>query len=294
MNNIELKEILENHSHYLKKDCKDWEEKRAIFKNITFENIEINNAIFDEAIFEDVVFNNCTFILASFKGTNFSYVDVKNTVLKRSSFKNTKINNSSFENVNLNASKFIGCVVFNNRFVKAELCTSLVESTNIFQARVSNSKIINTTFNCSTIDIVKFTNIDFLKTIFNNSQIDSIELIDCKNFPFIPTVCPEEGSFIGYKKTNKGIVKLEIPADARRISGTGRKCRCDKAKVLGIYDKNRNLLSITETSSYFDNNFIYRVGEMVEEPDYCENRWKTCSSGIHFFINFQEAVEYQF
>ena len=39
----------------------------------------------------------------------------------------------------------------------------------------------------------------------------------------LPIACPEEGSFIGFKKCrNELIVKLEIPADALRCSATGK------------------------------------------------------------------------
>jgi hypothetical protein len=44
--------------------------------------------------------------------------------------------------------------------------------------------------------------------------------------------------------------------------------------------------------SDYDNNFIYKVGEIVEEPNFDENRWEECAPGIHFFITRQEAVNY--
>ena len=118
------------------------------------------------------------------------------------------------------------------------------------------------------------------------------KLNDAKNLPFIPYACPETGSFIGYKKASNMIIKLEITEDAKRVSATGRKCRCNKAKVLGIYDYERNLLEDKEVASDRDKDFIYRVGELVEVKDFDEDRWNECSTGIHFFINFQEAVEY--
>ena len=49
---------------------------------------------------------------------------------------------------------------------------------------------------------------------------------------FFAIQCPEEGSFIAYKKAiNKAldvIVKLEITSDAKRSSATSRKCRASK------------------------------------------------------------------
>ena len=118
------------------------------------------------------------------------------------------------------------------------------------------------------------------------------DLHGAKNLPFIPYACPDTGSFIGYKKASNMIIKLEITEDAKRTSATSRKCRCNKAKVLGIYDYNHNLLEDKEVASDRDKDFIYRVGEVAEVKDFDEDRWNECSTGIHFFINFQEAVEY--
>ena len=103
--------------------------------------------------------------------------------------------------------------------------------------------------------------------------------------------CPEKGSFIGYKKANGCIVKLLIPSDAKRSSATSVKCRCNKAKVLEIRDvKTRN--KVKEIRSDYDNNFIYRVGEIVSVDDFDDDRWNECATGIHFFMNRDNAIKY--
>ena len=112
------------------------------------------------------------------------------------------------------------------------------------------------------------------------------------NIPFVPMICPDTGAFVAWKKANGYIVKLEISEDARRSSATGRKCRCDKAKVIEIQELDGSPSELTEVASGYDRNFVYRVGEIAEEPKYDENRWKECAPGIHFFINRQEAVDY--
>ena len=124
------------------------------------------------------------------------------------------------------------------------------------------------------------------------ANLRGADLRGVKNLPFIPYACPDTGSFIGYKKASNMIIKLEITEDAKRTSATSRKCRCNKAKVLGIYDYNHNLLEDKEVASDRDKDFIYRVGEVAEVKDFDEDRWHECSTGIHFFINFQEAVKY--
>ena len=118
------------------------------------------------------------------------------------------------------------------------------------------------------------------------------DLRDAKNIPYIPLECPSEGSFIGWKKINKILIKLEIPEDARRSSATTKKCRCDKAKVLGFYDLNSTELNIDKIINYSYNICEYIKGEMVYPDSFDEDRWNECSHGIHFFINKQAAINY--
>ena len=104
--------------------------------------------------------------------------------------------------------------------------------------------------------------------------------------------CPTEGSFIAWKKAQGKIVKLEVTEDAKRSSATSLKSRCSKAKVLAIQEKDGNLSELTQIASNHDSSFIYKVGEIVEVPDFDENRWNECSTGIHFFIDRDMAVRY--
>lgn len=109
-----------------------------------------------------------------------------------------------------------------------------------------------------------------------------------------PIACPETGSFIGYKKAfYKKIVKLQICEDAKRSSATTKKCRCSKALVLAIENIDGSDSGLQEIKSYFDFSFIYRVGKIVEVSDFDDNRWNECAPGIHFFMDRQDAVDYE-
>ena len=141
----------------------------------------------------------------------------------------------------------------------------------------------------------------------SRANLSGAYLYGAENVPFIPFACPDTGAFIGFKKADMRtlvngsvdivpvIVKLEILADARRSSATGRKCRCDKAKVLSVttLDGVEVGADAGTVRSNYDARFEYRVGEIVTEPIFCEDRWEECAPGIHFFINRQEAVEYE-
>ena len=108
-----------------------------------------------------------------------------------------------------------------------------------------------------------------------------------------PLVCQEKGSFIGYKKCrNNLIVELEIPEDAYRCSATSKKCRCSKAKVLSITNLDGSESTSDVAVSKYDSFFVYHIGETVEVTDFDQNRWNECSTGIHFFMNREDAVKY--
>lgn len=109
--------------------------------------------------------------------------------------------------------------------------------------------------------------------------------------PHIPMVCPSDGPFIGWKLASTDgpkpvLVKLLIPADARRVSGTTRSCRCDKALVLDIE-------GAEEAYSTNDSNLRYKAGEYVYPDKFTEDRWDNYGHGIYFFIDREEALNYE-
>ena len=125
------------------------------------------------------------------------------------------------------------------------------------------------------------------------ADLRGADLRGAKNVPYIPMICPEEGSFIGYKKASDKIIKLYIPEDAIRSSATTRKCRCNKAIVLAIYELDGSISKVTEVASSMDPNFIYKINKEVAVVDFDDDRWNECSTGIHFFMQKQEAINYQ-
>jgi len=98
---------------------------------------------------------------------------------------------------------------------------------------------------------------------------------------------PEEGAFIGWKKVAGVVLKLEIPADAKRCSSlVGRKCRAEFVKVVAAIDSDK-----TEFAT--QRNCVYRVGETVKPNSYNDDpRVELSTKGIHFFMTRKEAEEW--
>lgn len=130
----------------------------------------------------------------------------------------------------------------------------------------------------------------------SRANLSGANIEKAKNL-FYPIACPEIGAFVGWKKAkvktsgHECIVKLEITEDAVRSSATGRKCRCSKATVLEIQDLEEDVLDQVAVSDR-DENFHYIPGTVVSVPDFDENRWNECSTGIHFYITREEAVRH--
>ena len=135
--------------------------------------------------------------------------------------------------------------------------------------------------------------VDMQGANLQGADLRGVYIREAKNVPFIPMACPDTGAFVGRKKcSGNRIVKLLIPEDARRSSATGRKCRCDKATVLAIETLRGATAKTNTAKSGRDKTFLYKIGETVTVDNFDEDRFNECAPGIHFFINRQEAVEY--
>lgn len=186
----------------------------------------------------------------------------------------------------------------------------ILEKSNLININLSHAVLINvdlraTSLNDANLSFAKLYKVnlkyaDIRGTNFCGAVLEDVSLrksIYNENTAFLFIACPEEGSFIGYKKVivnrgREGIVKLQITEDAKRSSATSRKCRCSKAKVLSITSIDGKI-EYDSAHACYDRSFVYKVGETVEAADFDEDRWNECSTGIHFFITRDEAVQYQ-
>ena len=178
----------------------------------------------------------------------------------------------------------------------ANLCGADLRGANLSDGNLRNANLC-----CANLCCANLRGADLCGANLSGADLRDANLCDAKNTnktawdaytAFYPLQCPETGSFIGYKKAADKIVMLEICADAKRSSATSRKCRCSKAKVLSITHLDGSDSGLTEVRSNYSKEFVYRVGEVTEVPDFDDNRWNECAAGIHFFITRDEAVKY--
>ena len=174
----------------------------------------------------------------------------------------------------------------------ADLSYASLSYADLSYADLIDTDLFHVDLSCTNLSNANLNKADLSGTNFNNANLKYANLKDIKyneNTSCFALQCPEEGSFIGYKKANNKIVKLLITKDSKRSSATSRKCRCSKAKVLSISNM-ENTEEYNEAHSNYDYNFIYKVGEIVKVDNFDEDRWNECSPGIHFFMTRDEAV----
>ena len=216
---------------------------------------------------------------------NLSFLEIKNRDLSDALFHKCDMRSMKIQNCDLSFTVFSNNNMNNITFSICNFNTTKFYSTNLSEGLFINCTLTN----------VKLT----------DTNLSGVKIMDCKldNIianpftSFYNLQCPEEGSFIGFKKayinTTPVIVKLQITEDSLRSSSTSRKCRCSKAKVLSIsYLDGTECSQDTIAFSQYDNDFVYKVGEILEIKNFNKDRWKECANGIHFFITREEAVNY--
>ena len=263
MTQNELNKIIENHQHYLKEDIDGWENMRADLSDKNLSGLHLSNANLYGANLNNADLSNADLYRANLNNADLREVDLRNSDLSRADLRNAELREADLCRAFCCYANLYKANLINADLSEANLYGANLKDANLFGADLKNTNIV-----CAVIS--EDTKIDY------------------------PIACPETGSFIGYKKADyKKIVKLQICEDAKRSSATTKKCRCSKALVLAIENIDGSDSGLQEIKSYFDFSFIYRVGKIVEVSDFDDNRWNECAPGIHFFMDRQDAVDYE-
>ena len=139
-------------------------------------------------------------------------------------------------------------------FNEADLSHAVFREANLESVMAQHAICVHTDFRGANMHNAYFAEAEFKGSDMSGANVYSAYFGGAGNVPYIPMACPEEGAFIGYKKAMDGyILVLDIPADARRDSGTTRKCRCDKARVLRIENPDRTTADTASVRCWLKN-----------------------------------------
>ena len=277
LSQVEINRIIRSHKKWILGDIKG---NRAKIENVEFSNLDLISNFLERSLISNVYIKNTHMTHINFKNTLLKNAVISNTDLSSANFRHAILENVTFKNCNLNEADFKNTMLENINIVNCSMTGANLKGINVENIKISESEMLHMDLrNAELYDIdIKDTNIKW--SDLTNATLESIRTTNIKsNFPI---ACPEEGSFIGWKKCEDNlIVKLEIPSDAKRSSGTSRKCRASKAKVLEI--QNMDGTKANGNTAISIKGLTYAIGKTVHPDFFDENRWNECSNGIHFF-----------
>lgn len=277
---------------------------KILASNHSVANFDIDYALILDSDFSKAKLDHCVFGDATrFHSTNFTETFLEHCKFY-GRFERCDFRLSTWDGIDAHGACFEGCLFINVSFQYCNLRRANFRGCIFYGCSFIDCDLSKAHFSCSSSIVAgTFVRCDFDQARFPDLFVPS-SIIGSENVPYIPMVCPDEGELIGYKKAwavDDGLrypvlITLRIPADARRSSGFGRKCRCDKATVMKMEWLNPGVHfdpNVYIARSIFDEHFIYTEGKEVKPRDgFCTERWDVCSGGIHFFMNKQEAIEY--
>ena len=287
MTQEELNRVLENHLHWFQQDCDGWDKMRAVLDGENLDGLNLNGAVLNGASLNGASLNKALLNEASLNGASLNEAS-----LNWASLNGTLLDEASINRASLNWASLNGAVLNGSSLNRTSLNWASLNGALLNEASLNEASLNWASLNGAVLNEASLNETSLNGAVLNGASLDGASLNRVINLPFIPFACPDIGAFIGWKKSSGKIIKLEIPEDAKRCSATSDKCRCNKAKVLEIQEIDGSISDITKISSDYDIKFIYEVGKTVSVKDFCEDRWRECSQGIHFFINRQSAVEY--
>ena len=220
---------------------------------------EIKNRWSGEIIYQDEAESFKALILSAIKaGADLSGADLWSANLRSADLRSANLSGADLWDANLRSADLQGANlrVANLRSAylsSANLQDAYLSSANLQDADLSSAKNISDRLNAET------------------------------------SIVPETGGFQGWKKCqNNVIVRLRIPASAKRSSATGRKCRAERALVLEVIGA-----EIGESQYKYAPKVIYKKGKVVACNAWNPDRWAECGGGIHFFLTRYEAENYK-
>ena len=191
-------------------------------------------------------------------------------------------------------SRYDGHVMFAGEFgsLKLALEAAVKSGSDLSDSNLSGSNLSGSDLRGSDLRGSDLSGSDLSDSNLRGSNLSGSNLSDSKHadLAIAKTRILPDGDLIGWKKAGDGeIIKLRIPADARRSHAFGRKCRTEFAEVIAIIGGDGQ----TARTRDYGCGAIYRIGERVVADSWDEDFTQECSHGIHFFITRAEAEAWE-
>jgi hypothetical protein len=134
-------------------------------------------------------------------------------------------------------------------------------------------------------------------------SVEMVAAVCSRGLPETPITLYKKANYVAYSVFGHSvtgcaqvIVVLEVPASATKHYDTdNHKIRVSEAKVVKILDiegKPMKLAYKHSVMSKHDSSFTYEIGKTVKPTEPFADSDQTCASGIHGFLDIEDAINY--
>jgi hypothetical protein len=235
--------------------------------------------------------------------------------LRNADLSGMDLRNFYLDGIDLSDTNFSNTIMANGSLQNCKLVDTLFDSAYINSFDFSDTDLSESSWRGTIVIGCWFNNTVCSKNMLSRAaQVVGLRISSQSPLyaPFViqRQIIPTEGSFTAFKAvTNEhgygSIAKLEILADAQRVcNNNSRKCRASAVKVLAFLDLEGNELPITKAKPMThpwnypngilgdEDYYFYQLGEISYADAFDSDPNDECTSGIHFFLTFEEAVQW--
>ena len=227
--------------------------------------------------------------------------DLSGEHLEGLAFDDRALSQASFRGAYLDGTKFIDAILVGVDFEGASLVDTDFSCANAWDANFNNTNCKDALFLSANLTEASFEGADLDGASFAQANLTEASLEDAQNIDLaefdntvgIYPVCPDTGSFTGWtlaedSKGNDFLIKAMIPWQAKRSSGTTRKCRTNKLYIDKIFTINGE--DVPKSFRLKIRDVKTAVGESLVDDDYEVDRFKVSSTDLYFYITKEEAL----
>lgn len=227
---------------------------------------------------------------------NFENIDLRGW-----NFTRQNLTGANFAGANLEGACFIDAILVDTNLEGANLKNTDFSCVNAWSANFNNTNCKDALFLSANLTEASFEGADLEGASFAQANLTEASLEDAQNIDLaefdktvgIYPVCPMEGSFTGWtlaedSKGNDFLIKAMIPWQAKRSSGTTRKCRTNKLYIDKIFTINGE--DVPKSFRLKNRDIKTSVGESLVDSDFEIDRFKVSSTDLYFWISKEEAL----
>jgi len=210
--------------------------------------------------------------------------------------------------------RFTDEIIHKNNFASIRECVEDVvrRKISLAYADLTNADLSSADLADADLSGANLTRADLSGANLTDADLSGANLADADltntKMPGKPVALPPIGeAIVGFKKLCDGVViKVEVPADAQRVSTwKNRKCRASALKVLEVVSfghgrceqtglpHNPHEIPTDRMPGLHDRSFIYKLGETHHPDRFDPDEREDCRPGLHFFTTLEEAEEWR-